>query len=366
VTAVVELSVVIPTCGRAATLRRTLSALLQPEFDLTRAELIVVSDGPDPPTGALVMELARDAPCAVRLLEQPRQGQGRARNRGIAAAAGRVVLMLDDDIAAAPGLLAAHARRHDNCDDVVVTGALPMALVEPEPAHCRVVREWWDSELRELASPHHVASFRDFVTGNVSVPRARLLEVGGFDEAFTGYGREDYELGFRLHRAGLRFVHEPRAIGVHHYDKPAIAWLRQFSSMGRADVIFARKHPSSVDEVMGLSLFPRWPGIARAIPMLERFVLRRNDRGGRLWGTGAALTQGAHYWAGIESEVSDARELEWLVAAHRRNREASLRTERERRGGSLLRRLWRRAEGALRSGELPRKVARALGRAGLP
>jgi GT2 family glycosyltransferase len=356
---------VIPTCGRAPTLRRTIEALLQQDYDLTRVEIVVVCDGPDDATISLVRELARGARCGLRVIEQPRRGQGRARNRGIAAATGRVVVMLDDDIAAVPGLLSAHARHHDGPDDVVVTGALPMATIDAEPAHRRVVREWWDGELREVASPRHVATFRDFVTGNVSVPRVRLVEVGGFDEAFTGYGREDYELGLRLHRAGLRFVHEPRAIGVHHYDKAAIDWLRQFYSMGRADVIFARKHPASVDAVMGLSPFPRWPGIARAIPWLEQFVLARSDRGGRVWGISAALTQGAHYWAGIEAEARDARELAWLAAAHRRMREARLRAERAQRGESIVRRLWRRATGVLQSRALTRTVARALGRSGL-
>ena len=360
-----ELSVVIPTCGRAPALRRTIDALLQQDYNLTRAEIVVVCDGADEATSSLVRELARGARCGLRVIEQPRRGQGRARNRGIAAATGRVVVMLDDDIAAVPGLLSAHARHHHGRDDVVVTGALPIAMIDVEPAHRRIVREWWDGELREVASPRHVTTFRDFVTGNVSVPRARLLEVGGFDEAFTGYGREDYELGLRLHRAGLRFIHEPRAIGVHHYDKPAIDWLRQFHSMGRADVIFARKHPASVDEVMGLSPFPRWPGIARAIPWLEQFVLARSERGGRVWGISAALTQGAHYWAGIEAEARDARELEWLAAAHRRMRSARLSAERAHWWPPVVRRLWARVSAALASRALTRKVARALGRSGL-
>jgi len=84
------------------------------------------------------------------------------------------------------------------------------------------------------------------------------------------------------------------------------------------DVIFARKHPASVDEVMGLSPFPRWPGMSHAIPWLERFVLSRNDRGGRAWGVAAALTQGAHYWEGVEAEARDQRELAWLIGARRR------------------------------------------------
>lgn len=359
-----ELSVVIPTCCRAATLCRTLDTVLRQDYDLTRAEIIVVCDGPDPETRALIAELSHDARCALRLIEQPRQGQGRARNRGIEAALGRVVVMLDDDIAAAPGLLAAHMRHHGERDDAVVTGALPLAPWPEEAAHRRMVREWWDDELREMASRSHRATFRDFVTGNVSVARARLADVGGFEPAFTGYGREDYELGFRLQQAGLRFIYEPSAVGVHYYEKSPLEWLRQFRSMGRADVKFARKHPASVDEVMALSPFPRWPGVAHAIPWLERFVLACNDRGGRAWAIAAALTQGAHYWEGVESEVRDPRELAWLIAARTRVREALARAERARRGEGRLRRVLRRVTG-WRPGGLGRVLARALGRSPL-
>jgi len=359
-----DLSVVIPTCGRAATLRRTLELLLQQEYDLTRVEIIVVCDGADPATSATVHDVVRGAACAVHLIEQPRQGQGVARNRGIAAAIGRVVVMLDDDIAAVPGLLAAHMRHHRERDDVVVTGGVPMAPVPGEAAHRRIVREWWDGELLQKASHAHQATFRDFVTGNVSVARARLAALGGFDPAFTAYGREDYELGLRLQRAGLRFVYEPSAVGVHQYEKEPLEWLRQFRSMGRADVIFARKHPASVDEVMGLSPFPRWPGLSHAIPWLERFVLARNDRGGRAWGVAAALTQGAHYWNGVVAEARDQRELAWLISARKRVRAAIVAAERARRRKARIERLRRRLR-ALRAGALRRVVARALGRSPL-
>jgi hypothetical protein len=43
-----------------------------------------------------------------------------------------------------------------------------------------------------------------FVTCNVSVPRAALVAVGGFDENFDRYGWEDTELGARLRVRGMR------------------------------------------------------------------------------------------------------------------------------------------------------------------
>jgi hypothetical protein len=42
-----------------------------------------------------------------------------------------------------------------------------------------------------------------------------LIKVGGFNEAFTIYGMEDIELGYRLERAGSRMMFAPDAAAVH-------------------------------------------------------------------------------------------------------------------------------------------------------
>jgi glycosyltransferase involved in cell wall biosynthesis len=327
-----EISVVIPTCGRSGTLRDVLESLFAQNYDLERVEIIIVIDGDDPRTEALLRDLAMDAPCALRSERQPRSGQGIARNRGIEMASGRIVLMLDDDIIAAPDLMAEHARHHANGEDRVVTGPLPVETIADEPAHQRHLRLWWDGELEAKADEDHQVTFRDFVTGNVSVPRHRLLEVGGFDPAFTGYGREDYELGHRLIRAGLKFVYEPRAVGVHRYTKPALDWLRQWRSIGRADVIFTRKHPEILNEVMALSAFPFIGWAAPFVAIAERVVLALNRRGGYVWSKSAGIAMSVHYWRGVRDVVEDPEEFR-----HLRTLRWAIR--RRRKGNGLIRRL---------------------------
>lgn len=313
-----EVSVVIPTCGRPGVLRGTIEGLFAQRFDAARMEVLVVVDGGDPASVSLVRELAPGSPFPLEAVPQPRQGQGPARNAGIARARGRIVLMLDDDILAVPDLVAAHVRHHqgrEGREDTVVTGSLPVERLADEPAHVEAVRVWWDGELRSLASPAHRPAFRDFVTGNVSVPREALRAAGGFDPAFVGYGREDYELGHRLLERGLRFVHEPRAVGLHRYRKPVLEWVRQFRGTGRADVIFARKHPRIAGEVLNLSPFPRVPFDAAAVAASEQAVVRLNRMGGRIWEGAAGFAQAAWYWRGLREEAHGRREMEWLLQA---------------------------------------------------
>jgi glycosyltransferase involved in cell wall biosynthesis len=312
----VEVSVVIPTRGRSGAdglLRGTLDALAAQRFDPARMEVLVAADGGDPETLALVAGLAPGFPCRLEALPLPHRGQGVARNAGIERACGRIVLMLDDDISGAPDLVAAHAAGHEGREDTVVTGALPVERLEDEPAHVAATRIWWDGVLRDLASPAHRPTFRDFVTGNVSAPRAALLRSGGFDPDFFGYGREDYELGYRLLRSGLRFVHEPRAAGLHRYRKPVLEWLRQWRGTGRADVLFARKHPEIAGEIMTLSPFRRVPWDEIAVAAAERTVAALDRRGGRIWEAAAGLAQSSWYWRGLREEARDRTEIERLV-----------------------------------------------------
>ncbi len=309
-----EVSVVIPTCGRPDILRGTLEGLLAQRFEPGRMEVLVVIDGGDPASLSLVRELAASAPFRLEAIPQARKGQGSARNAGIERAAGRIVLMLDDDILAVPDVVAAHFGHHDR-EDTVVTGSLPVERLDDEPAHIEAVRIWWDGELKSLAAPGHRPGFRDFVTGNVSAPREALRAAGGFDPAFVGYGREDYELGYRLLQRGLRFVHEPRAIGLHCYRKPVLEWVRQFRGTGKADVIFARKHPGIAGEVMNLSPFPRVPFDTVAVSASEQMVVRLNRMGGKIWEGAAGFAQAAWYWKGIAEEAHGRREMEWLIQA---------------------------------------------------
>ena len=101
-------SVIVPTHQRRERVVHNVEALAGQE--LASFEAIVVVDGSTDGTAAALREL--DLPFPLTVVEQDNQGAAEARNAGARAAVGEILLFLDDDMEAAPSLLAEHDRSH--------------------------------------------------------------------------------------------------------------------------------------------------------------------------------------------------------------------------------------------------------------
>ena len=57
--------------------------------------------------------------------------------------------------------------------------------------------------------------WRFFITNNLSVPRKKIIDVGMLDDKIIKYGFEDYDLGYRLFKAGCKFVFSESIVSLH-------------------------------------------------------------------------------------------------------------------------------------------------------
>jgi glycosyltransferase involved in cell wall biosynthesis len=201
-------SVVIPTYNRSEPLEACLLTLAAQTYPAGRWEVVVVDDGSDDETPAIVRRHATALPLTA-LRHAVRCGSGPARNTGVARARGDVVVFLDSDTLAPPWLLGEHARTHAGRRCFVDGPAITVrggGAVGPAPFEAPWVR---------LLAALDLAGAR-FVTANVSCRRADLVAAGGFDVAFGArYGWEDTELGLRLLRLGVERVKNRRAYVLH-------------------------------------------------------------------------------------------------------------------------------------------------------
>ena len=254
-----KLSVVVPTRNRREVLtRRTLPAMFSQEMPADDFEIIVVVDGSTDATGRALLEL--NTSLSLHIIEQTNRGPSAARNAGIRAAKGDVVLFIDDDILCGPGLFQQHAEAHADQVPSVAYGRLSMAPEAPLSALKFANEAWFEQYYARIESQNGLKfPQNDYLISNSSMPRATLLECGGFDETMTA--KEDYELGLRLWKMGLRFIYLPGARAYEYFQKPIQYVLRKDgNAFGETDVLLSRKHPEyrPYSALAGLGKIARW------------------------------------------------------------------------------------------------------------
>lgn len=266
-----KLSIVMPTFNKVKLLQQALAALARQNLDPSVAwEIVVVNDGSTDTTAHWLTTANESLPVPLNVVS-PNQNVGRAkaRNLGAQAATGQWILFLDDDIVAPEGLLAAHLSLLESNPGF---GTIGYAVTEPTVVDAPHF-SYLDSRGVAKLSPG-CAPGRFFVTQNAAVPRQAFMDVGGFDESFTGYGFEDMEVAFRLEdKAGLQFMAltEPVPVHVHHHSL-AEYWSKKVECGRDTLPRLARLHPHRIPE-MNLHYVVDWSG-QKKVPCLGRFIRR--------------------------------------------------------------------------------------------
>lgn len=292
----VDLSIVIPTRDRRATLLATLDALDAQVVDAD-VEVVVVDNGSSDGTQEALR--TRSARLPTTVLDEPREGASFARNRALRTARGAVALLLGDDMVPdRDDLLAAHLALH---------------RARPEAAYAVLGRVAWAPPvtpfMRWLERAGLQFSFDDLVAGPVdpaaylysshaSLKTSLLRDVGGFDGERFPFLMEDTELGIRLRRAGATLDYRPELL-VHHDHEQTLA-----SFAGRMEVVGAaarRLRDRWGAEAPAAVTGPTWKWPLYAPAAVAARALLRAGAGGRLreraW-TAVVMAAYARGWHG--------------------------------------------------------------------
>jgi len=213
-----QLSVVIPAYNAGSTIVPVLEALLASRG--SAPEIVVVDDASTDDTAQLVQGYP------VTLIRQDTcRGPSSARNRGVEAATGEILVFIDADVRVGPDtlhLIADHLARHPEV-------AAVFGSYDASPGDARFI-----SRFRNLM--HHFVHQRGrreagtFWCGCGAVRRRIFLETGGFSKVLARPSIEDIEFGARLDRAGHR-IHLLKDVQVTHLKSWSL-W-----GMARTDVL---------------------------------------------------------------------------------------------------------------------------------
>lgn len=306
-----RLSVLIPTYNNADLLGEAIPPLLEDE---ATGEVVVVVDGSRDGSLEILEEMAERDP-RVRPFWTENRGKQASRQHALDNARNDIVLLMDADVIAAPGLVSGHAAWHS--DDVarLVVGYMP-CRVPPRRAGSFVIErysDFYEASCRAFAAdPEEI--LRRLWGGNVSAPKAKIQQAGGHTGGIPVGYTEDVELGLRLAAAGLSPVFDKRLLAEHRAHKSLDGLVKSAHDYGKALVDLERAYPGRI-------YHPGWrdTGLGAA---LRRFTRRRRGLAVVRWAARLLLTwTGRLRLWGAEKRIGAGLELveiqQGMIAAAR-------------------------------------------------
>lgn len=226
------MSVIVPTYEYADRLEVTVRALLA---DPGATEVIVVVDGCRDGSMEVLEALATEDGRVVPLFVD-HVGKSGAQAAALGRATGEVVLLVDQDVIAGPGLASKHAAYHaahhvagradgrGDGDHLVVLGYMP-TVPDKADGQVRLLTAMYGAEYEAHcaaleADPGLV--LRQLWGGNVSLRRDDCIKVG---VDFRYFGHEDQDFGLRCLKAGLTGRFDRALYAEHHHARNAAQFL---------------------------------------------------------------------------------------------------------------------------------------------
>ena len=229
-TAMLDLSIVIPTCNRATHLEKLLVSLWTGVG--CSYEVIVVDGASDDGTESVLLDAKRAMRDALRIIrEERREGFVRAANKGLRASRGRNITWINDDARPLAGSLDAAVVQMDVSSPRV--GMLAMFH------HCDATRNV-AYQTRRRGRTYKLMHVRGTLYANFGLARRETWErLDYFDERFFLYGA-DPDFSLKVWHAGLTVEPAPNAYIDH--DEHADERRATDSERGRGDndALFAK------------------------------------------------------------------------------------------------------------------------------
>jgi GT2 family glycosyltransferase len=228
-------SVVVSTYNRPARLERLMASLRAQQLARESFEVIVVDNGSDPATGAVIAaEWARPGLQLRSVRHTATLGPAGGRNSGWRIARGRLVAFIDDDCAADGEWLAAGLRAHALHPAAVVQGR-----TEPDPRDLHDEGPLSRTVRVESLGPQYEAC-------NIFYPRELLETLGGFDERFGVLpAGEDTDLAWRAIERGAQTLFAQDAVVFHAIERLGMRGSLRFASRWGAGLRVFHDHPQT-------------------------------------------------------------------------------------------------------------------------
>lgn len=202
-------SAIIPTYNRAHSLRETVDSALGQTYEAV--EVVVVDDGSTDDTSVVLADLPSD----IVVVRQANGGVSSARNAGIDASSGSILMFLDSDDLWMPHAVETQVGILDEAGSSAPCAMCDLVMRSPDGAE---VTMFADRRLRPARESGRWTNVQDvlttrflFTNQTLAIRRTALEAVGQFDESL--WVMEDFDMALRLSSLGdWAFTEEVLAI----------------------------------------------------------------------------------------------------------------------------------------------------------
>ncbi|MEK3885690.1 glycosyltransferase family 2 protein [Paenibacillus sp. PL2-23] len=293
-----NVSVIMPTYNKADYLELTLASFCSQTN--SNFEIVVINDGSTDESETVAKRYKNKL--NLKYIKINNSGRSIARNKGIEASEGDVILFNDDDRIVSPSFIEEHNRSiSEGGEKSIVIGwkhtlltilkknisIKQKDLLEIIKKNTDIIPKLYPESPIQLVFPEDLETFdynkvsrfqmndghdnfpdyfRDYgkdlknfhfkwllgTTANMSLNKSFLLETGLFDERFKGWGMEDTELSYRLIDNGGELIFNPLAVN-YHQTHPRGTWNDIVKNLRENTVYFCEKFMR-----LDTLLFYRW------------------------------------------------------------------------------------------------------------
>jgi glycosyltransferase involved in cell wall biosynthesis len=216
-------SIIVPVYNGQQTIAACIESLLAQEYPRERYEILVVDNNSTDRTAEIVQQYP-----VTLLHEQGVQTPAAARNRGIQAARGEILALLDADCIAVPAWMRFLVSGLSEPGVGAVSG--PIEATQP-----RTLVEQFFAEQNPLLV-HDRGPFVSLLTCNMACDRALVEQLGSFDERLPTI--EDLDLGWRIQStAKKQIVYAPGALVYHQYRSSVRGLFHAYRRYGLSEIL---------------------------------------------------------------------------------------------------------------------------------
>lgn len=302
-----EVTIGIPVRNGDSVISYTLDNIFNSEFDKNLYEVIIGDHASTDKTPSILSTYMESFDVKVVNVSANIDSRAAVRNAILRKSQGRIVIFLDSDVLVSENLITEHLKLNDTYGESTLVagytygkGNTPHNAYNETGIGSIILQDLLTSSISEKYesiksnskfydyreqwihpennSGHQILAsnsdpWRLFWSCNMSSSRKALLDLGGFDEKFVGWGHEDDDLAYRYYLNGATMIFSEKAWGFH---VPHISNFRKNVINSRVNAeYFLRKYTNRDAEFASFGTFGNFP--TKLEKLIERDFLIMPD-----------------------------------------------------------------------------------------